>query len=159
MATPTPNPNAHAHLPPVPVPVPVPAPRLSGDARLLLSVHHSVPSPPLHEPYGDSERLAALGRRQLGAAYAQAVARARPDLVGPGALQAHIDAAFPAFVDRWVTAYGWRLALFGVPPGTDLGAPTETRRIFDTYAGAVAVQPDLGPLVLMQWIEQLVNAP
>ncbi|TFK86612.1 hypothetical protein K466DRAFT_587092 [Polyporus arcularius HHB13444] len=160
MANPT---NAHAlpqHLgPPTRTP---PAPPLCGDARLHAFAHHSFPNnAPLplgaseSDPYGDHHRLAQLGGRMLAAAYAQACMAT----VRGVDLQAHIDATLPAFVDRWVSAYGWRHQVYGAPGGTDLGAPYETQKIFEAYAGAVVAQPTLGPPALFAWIQLLVNTP
>ena len=58
------------------------APNLSGEASLLVFVHHSVPNPPMQEPYGDNRRLAMLGQYSLRSAYTAAVAQARRDLTG-----------------------------------------------------------------------------
>ncbi|KAI0738254.1 hypothetical protein C8Q80DRAFT_1114011 [Daedaleopsis nitida] len=133
-----------------------PAPVLEGDARLEVFQHHSFPTTP-REPYGDGRRLISLGRRHLGAAYADAIVRARLYLRGLQ-LQQHIDATFPGFVTRCVARYGWRDKMYAVPDGVDLEDPEETRRIFEAYAGAVVAQKDLGVDVLFKWIADLVNA-
>ncbi|RPD55238.1 hypothetical protein L226DRAFT_575042 [Lentinus tigrinus ALCF2SS1-7] len=149
-------PQAHAQVHAQGAPArPPDAPRLAGEARLLVFVHHSVPDAPMQEPYGDNRRLAALGRRWLKAAYVAAVAEKRRDLAG-GALQGYVDNTFAGFVDRWVTVYGWRQQLYGTPAGADLNAPQETLLIFETYAGAVVAQKDLGHQALMEWIASLV---
>lgn len=56
-----------------------PAPQISGDARLEVFAHRSLPTTQ-REPYGDGHRLHTLGRPMLLAAYTMAINQARPDL-------------------------------------------------------------------------------
>ncbi|KAI0738246.1 hypothetical protein C8Q80DRAFT_1113913 [Daedaleopsis nitida] len=132
-----------------------PAPHLDGDARLDVFAHRSIAGP-LHEPYGDGNRLAALGRAMLEAAYRDALIRARPD-VRREAFKQYVDATYPNFIARWVERYQWRQMIYGVPAGVDLNDPLETAHIFEAYAGAVVAQANLGHVALFRWIADLVN--
>ena len=177
------------------------APQLTNDATLIVFVHYSAPAAQQHPVLGDCHRLALLGRTMLGAAYQNAMCMVFPNLqgnvflvsdfftvlsqeqqtlTGPLSEQQHVNTTFPAFVNRWVTTYGWRRNMRGMPPNVNLNDQhvrwnlshgcceiadyglwlrQETLRIFETYAGAVVAQQPNGQTVLFEWIHTLVNTP
>ena len=117
------------------------APQLTNDATLIVFVHYSAPAAQQHPVLGDCHRLALLGRTMLGAAYQNAICTVFPNLQGnvflvsdfgivpsrkwqtltwPLHEQQHVNTTFPAFVNRWVTTYGWRRNMRGMPPNVNL---------------------------------------
>ncbi|KAL7278299.1 hypothetical protein ACG7TL_008275 [Trametes sanguinea] len=100
-------------------------------------------APDERNPYSDAGRLELQGEKMAEAAYLDVMMRLNP-VSNFQALQHHVQASFPGFVERTAKAYGWNRSVRGYPSNVDRNAPQEHRRLFFTYAGAVGATDQLG---------------
>ncbi|KAJ8474516.1 hypothetical protein ONZ51_g7179 [Trametes cubensis] len=135
-----------------------PAPKIDGEAMLEVFVHKSMkfPGAPLNNdsPYGDSDRLAALGHKILEAAYTDVLFSQRPMLKAEDMKQ-QVETKLQELVQAWVEGYRWREKVRYVPGSVDLKDPEETRRLFDSYVGAVFIGE--GFQSIRRWVGALVD--
>ncbi|KAI0778403.1 hypothetical protein BD413DRAFT_466224 [Trametes elegans] len=132
-----------------------PAPKIDGEAMLEVFVHRSMRfsgAPMSDSPYGDAQRLAALGSKALEAAYTDILFNKRP-MLKADELKQQVE-GLQAQVEKWVEGYRWREKVRRTAE-VDLTKPEETRVLFDTYVGAVFVGG--GYNAVRDWIAALVD--
>ncbi|KAI0630986.1 hypothetical protein C8Q77DRAFT_1074880 [Trametes polyzona] len=102
--------------------------------------------------YGDGQRLACLGHKDLEAAYTDVLFNKRP-MLKADELRETVD-ALQKDVEKWVEGYKWRDKVRHTSE-VELKAPQETRILFDWYVGAVFV--GAGYKDVRDWIGALVD--
>ncbi|KAI0048334.1 hypothetical protein FA95DRAFT_1678383 [Auriscalpium vulgare] len=133
-----------------------PLPTLQGEVMLEIFMHRSLSSGSLNEDFGDSERLATIGKRVLSMAVAQILFDKRPMLDATG-MEVEFEAktAYET-IDEWVTNYQLREKVRC--PGhlrESLKHADETFFLFHTYVGAAYLQHGLSDII--SWIGKLLD--
>ncbi|KIJ66250.1 hypothetical protein HYDPIDRAFT_86964 [Hydnomerulius pinastri MD-312] len=135
-----------------------PLPTIDGDLLLDVFSRQSSRTPmtlPDNSEYGGAERLAELGGSILNMVVMYSLFFRQPHLPASELSEKHEQLLDDGHIAQWLAVYSLKNKVRNVENPQILDQPEESRRLFNSYVGAVYVQKGL-PVVL-DWISRLLN--
>ncbi|SJL06158.1 uncharacterized protein ARMOST_09494 [Armillaria ostoyae] len=133
-------------------------PTISGDYNIMLDVYtHSSARPTagtLDPEYGNTERLAELGKRMLDLAVTYHYFHVKPHLSADDIAARKDEALSDDAIVRWIEGYELKNKIRAYPH-TVLDDPNELRIFFHTFIGALYIRNGMNEV--QDWISHLID--
>ncbi|KAK0198835.1 hypothetical protein F5146DRAFT_1021182 [Armillaria mellea] len=135
-----------------------PLPMISGDYNIMLDVYtHSTARPTggvMDPEYGNTERLAELGKRMLDLAATHHYFHVKPHMSAGDIGDRRHEALSDEAIVRWIDGYQLKNKIRAYPH-TVLDDPNELRVFFHTFIGALYIRN--GMREVQDWISHLID--